>query len=95
MQRKKGKLCSVVGKSNTSATYRPFSAFDKYAMNFHLRHLNWFVNWQLKERGALTLKRVLRGGRGKFAENLCASPFKKDLSNETTFSLVHLDRQYL
>jgi hypothetical protein len=26
----------------------------------------------------------------KFAENLPFSPFNKDLSNETTFSLIHL-----
>jgi hypothetical protein len=35
------------------------------------------------------------GGRAKFAENLCASPFNKDLSNQTTFSLIHLGGQYL
>jgi hypothetical protein len=39
------------------------------------------------------------GGGGpplaKFAKNLRASPFNKDLSNETTFSLIHLAGQYL
>jgi hypothetical protein len=35
------------------------------------------------------------GGWGKFAENLRASPFNKNLSNETTFSQIHLAGQYL
>ncbi len=34
-------------------------------------------------------------GRAKFAENLRASSFQKDLSNETTFGQIHLDGQYL
>jgi hypothetical protein len=45
-----------------------------------------------RQEGALKL----RGwGRAIFAENLRSSPFNKDLSNETTFSLIHLDGQYL
>jgi hypothetical protein len=32
------------------------------------------------------------GGAG---EIFCASPFNKDLLNETTFSQIHLDGQYL
>ncbi len=35
------------------------------------------------------------GGRVKLAENLRASPFNKDLSNETTFSQIHLVGQVL
>jgi hypothetical protein len=34
------------------------------------------------------------GGRVKFDENLRNSPFNKDLSIETTFSLIHLAGQY-
>jgi hypothetical protein len=30
----------------------------------------------------------------KFAKNLRAFPFNKDLSNETTFSLIHIAEQY-
>jgi hypothetical protein len=46
-----------------------------------------------KQGGDLILYRALRGYRGqaKFTENLLASPFNKDLSNEATFSLIHLD----
>ena len=33
------------------------------------------------------------GGRAKFAENLRASHFNGDLSNETTFSQMHLAGQ--
>jgi hypothetical protein len=35
------------------------------------------------------------GGRAKIAKNIRASPFNKDLSNDTTFSQIHLDGQYL
>ncbi len=35
------------------------------------------------------------GGWAKFAENLHASPINKDLSKETTVSLIHLAGQYL
>ncbi len=35
------------------------------------------------------------GGRAKLAEYLRASPFKKELSNETTYSLIYLAGQYL
>jgi hypothetical protein len=30
------------------------------------------------------------GGRAKFAENIRASPFNKDLSNETTFNMISI-----
>jgi hypothetical protein len=33
------------------------------------------------------------GGRVKFAENLRASPFNDDLSNDTTFSQIYLAGQ--
>ncbi len=56
-------------------------------MNFRVLHLKWFPNWQI----GLSEDR----GRAKFAENLRASPFNNDLSNEATFSLIHLDGQYL
>jgi hypothetical protein len=66
----------------------------------HCAHLNWFPNWQLKNKEALEYFTELSedggGGEGaKFAENLSASPFYKDLSNETTFSPIHLAGQYL
>ncbi len=35
------------------------------------------------------------GGGQNLRKNLRASPFKKDLSNETTFSPIHLAGQYL
>jgi hypothetical protein len=35
------------------------------------------------------------GGRAKFAENFRASPFNKDLSHETAFSVIYLAGQYL
>ncbi len=88
---------SIFEKANTSAACRPCSAFEKDAMNFHLQHPNWFLNWQLKnEEEVENFKGLSEGeGRAKFAENLRASLFNKDLSNETTFSLNHLAGQYL
>jgi hypothetical protein len=69
------------------------------AMNFQyfspLHNLTWFPNWQLKtRRRSKTLNRSQRWGRAKFAENLRAFPFNKDLSNETTFRLINLAGQY-
>jgi hypothetical protein len=44
-----------------------------------------------KQRGALNFKQLSNdGGQTKFAENLRASPFNKELSNENTFSLINL-----
>jgi hypothetical protein len=49
----------------------------------------------LSFKGAMwTLRTQYVSNLTKFAENLRASPFTKDLSNETTFSLVHLAGQY-
>jgi hypothetical protein len=33
-------------------------------------------------------------GQAKFAENIHASPFNEDRSNENTFSLIHLDSTF-
>ncbi len=58
----------------------------KFPMNFHLRHL--ICNLKTRRR-CKTLKGSLRmEGQAKFAANLHASLFNKDLSNETTFSLI-------
>jgi hypothetical protein len=47
-------------------------------------------------RRSNTLKGSQRTGCGQNAlKNLRASPFNKDLSNETTFSPIHLAGQYL
>jgi hypothetical protein len=51
-----GIICSV-GRSFSNCklkmTMKKNTAFHKDAKNFHLRHLNWFPNWQLKNWGAL------------------------------------------
>ncbi len=66
-------------------------------MNFHISHLNWFPNWELKNREELLhFKGLSEDGRqAKFAENLGSFQFNKDLSNETTFSLIHLAGRFL
>jgi hypothetical protein len=49
-----------------------------------------------KQGGARNFKGPSQeGGRVKLAENLRASPLNNELSNETTFSLIHLAGQYL
>jgi hypothetical protein len=49
-----------------------------------------------RTQGALIrLKASQKMGGGQLTENLRASPFNNDLSNETTFSLIHLAGQYL
>jgi len=57
--------------------------FTTNAKNFHLRHLNWFPNWQFKTRGR------------SLAKNLRASLFNDDIWKETSFSLIHLAGQYV
>jgi hypothetical protein len=49
-----------------------------------------------EEGGAGKLRRVLTDrGSAKFAKNLRASPFNKDLWDSATFCRIRLDRQYL
>jgi hypothetical protein len=47
---------------------------------------NWLANRQTKKQ---------EDAQAKFTENIPPSPFNKDLSNETNFSLIHLAGQYL
>ncbi len=64
---------------------------------FYRQQINWLPNWQFKKKRRLfnTLKVSHRLGQEKLAENRRASPFNEDLSNETTFSLINVARQYL
>jgi len=58
-------------------------------MNFYVRLANWVPNSQLGKEwgGAENFKGLSQdGGQAKLAENLHASPFNDDLSNDTTFS---------
>jgi hypothetical protein len=49
-----------------------------------------------KQGGALKLYRASRGwGRQKLLKISGASPFNKNLSNDTTFSLIRIAGQYL
>jgi hypothetical protein len=53
----------------------------------------WPLSFQLPitvRGGALTLQGSHRIGAGQFAETPSASPFNKDLSNEASFSQIHL-----
>ncbi len=49
-----------------------------------------------EQGGALNFKGLSQDGeRLNLTENLRASPFNKELLNETTFTLIHLAGQYL
>jgi hypothetical protein len=65
-------------------------------MNIYVPHGNYIVNSKGSYKVAWKLK-GLPHERGwvKSAENLGASPFKRDLSIETTFRQVHLAGQSL
>ncbi len=64
--------------------YQALFRINKGAMNFHLRHSNGFPNCQLKTRRRSKNCKGLSedGGRTEFSENLRASLFNDDLSNE-------------
>jgi hypothetical protein len=85
-------LIKDVPHCSTYANYGPCSAFDKGAMNHHLRHSNWFPNCQSKNKEHLTFKGL---SQTKLAENFNASAFDKQLLNQTTFNLIHITGQYL
>jgi hypothetical protein len=57
--------------------------------NEYLRHSSWFPNCLSKNK-KVALKLSQDEGRAKFAENLRSSPFSEQLSNEITFSVIHL-----
>jgi hypothetical protein len=77
----------------------PCSAFDTGAINFHLRHpipIGFQIAKQKNREALSPLKGFSEdGGVGELFENLHAYPFDKDLSNESSFSQIHLARQYL
>jgi hypothetical protein len=68
------------------------------AMNIYGRHANYIVESQGSYEVVGKLKGPLilyKRGELKSAENLGASPFKRDLSNDTTFSQTNLAGQSL
>ncbi len=95
LQKEKAKISSAFEKPTQVAPTDLVPPLTK--RNFHLRHPNWFLNWQIKNEGALLICKGLSegGGQEKLAENLLASLFYKYISNGTTFSLIHLAGQYL
>jgi hypothetical protein len=66
-------------------------------MNIYVRHGNYSINFQGQYEVAQKLKGPFykRDDQIKSAENLGTSPFKLDLSNDTTSSQTNLTRQSL
>ncbi len=70
--------------------------FKYGAMNICGRHGNYIVKFQGSEEVGLNLKGLsYERGWLKSAYNLGASPFKRDLSNDTTFSQTDIAGQSL
>ena len=97
---KAAKNAARVCKCATVLAKRPqfllFSTF-KGRMNILRSYLNWWHNWQLKNRRrSHTLKGShSMGDRRLFLKSRRDTPFNKDLSNEPTFGQIHLAGQYL
>jgi hypothetical protein len=90
-----GKFSSDSEKVDTSAAYRPCSAFDPCAMKFHLRHPNWFPNCQSKTgRRSQTLKGSHRMETDRFFLKISA-PYSLMLTCQMNIiyaSSISLDR---
>ncbi len=70
---------------------------DQVSKNILCSYLNWWHNWQLKNRRrSHTLKGShSMGERQTFLISCCNASFNKDLSNEPNFDRIHLAGQYL
>jgi hypothetical protein len=85
-----GKLSSAFEKADTSAIC-PYSMMNLIPLlGLHFQISNSRTRWHCNFKGLLQ-----DGGRTDFSENLCTSLFHDDLSNEPTFSQIHLAGQYL
>jgi hypothetical protein len=85
-----GKLSSTFEKVDKSAAY-PYGTMNFIpALGNDFRIANSRMRWRCHIKGPSQ-----DGGRTDFSENLCGSLFNDNLSNETTFSQIHLAEQYI
>ena len=76
---------------------KDLSVLVNCGMNFHGRLANYVPTCLSENKEAPVNFKGLStdGERADFDKNLGASLFNKDLSNDTSFSPIHLDGQYL
>ena len=89
--------CAMVLKKASISSIFNGQRWTKCAMNILCSYLNWWHNWQLKNRRRFrTLKGSHSMGNGRiFIKSLGDVSFNKDLSNEPNFDRIHLAGQYL
>ncbi len=90
------KLCNGVKNASISSFFND-QRWTKCTMNILRSYLNWWHNWQLKNRrrshtwkGSHSM-----GDRRIFLKTCRDASFNKDLSNEPNFDRIHLAGQYL
>ncbi len=91
--------CGMVLKNTPISSFFIGRRWTKCAMNILRSYLNWWHNWQLKNRRCLcshALKGSHSTGDGRiFLKSRRDTSFNKDLSNEPTFGRIQLAGQYL
>ena len=92
-----GKLRNDV-KKRLNFFYFQWQKVDQVRSEYLRSYLNWLHKWQLKSRRrshALKGSHSMGDGEFIFLKNRHDVSFKKGLSNEPTFGLIHLAGQYL
>jgi hypothetical protein len=89
--------CTMVLKKASISSFLNGQRWTKCAMNILRSYLNWWHNWQLKNRRCShTIKGSHSMGDGRiFLKSRRYASFNKDLSNEPNFDRIHLVGQYL
>ncbi len=90
------KLCNGV-KKRLNFFYFQWPKVDQVRNEYLRSYLNWWHNWQLKNRRrshSLKGSHSLGGGR-IFLKTRRDASFNKDLSNEPNFDRIHLVGQFL
>ena len=87
----------MVLKKRLNFFYFQWEKEDQVRSEYLRSYLNWLHNWQLKSRRrSHALKGSHSMGDGRiFLKSRRDVSFKKGLSNEPTFGLIHLAGQYL
>ncbi len=89
--------CTMVSKNASISSFFNGQRWTKWAVNILRSYLNWWHNWQLKNRRpSHTFKGSHSMGDGRiFLKSRRDTSFNKDLSNEPNFDLINLAGHYL
>ena len=90
-------LRAMVLKKRLNFFYFQWKKVDQVRSEYLRSYLNLLHNWPLKNRRCSHAKKGSHSmGDGRiFLKTRCDVSFKKGLSNEPTFGLIHLAGQYL